>query len=149
MCRTSHRYIQRGYDNETEEGKWRVERETLEDFASTVVSHSSSSIRSLLERIHSIVAPQQRRGSRLQGPGIFAQLTGAMHVSLSWVNLKPSARSETKHQLSNVLVDWACDTLQGSNRWIWSSDEIISGRVNRSIRRTICSTTTLSTTNFT
>jgi len=83
MCRTSHRYIQRGYDNETEEGKWRVERETLEDFASTVVSHSSSSIRSLLERIHSIVAPQQRRGSRLQGPGIFAQLTGAMHVSLS------------------------------------------------------------------
>jgi alkaline phosphatase len=77
----SRRYIQRGYYNKTEDIEWQVERHTLEDFVTTVVSHGSSSIRGLLERIHSIVAPQQRKGSRLQGPGIFEQLKHAIHVS--------------------------------------------------------------------
>ncbi|KDR07959.1 hypothetical protein L798_01614 [Zootermopsis nevadensis] len=76
-----NRYIQRGYNNETDDAKWQLERHTLEDFVTTVVSHGPSSIRGLLERIHSIVAPNERKGSRLRGPGIFAQLTRAMHVS--------------------------------------------------------------------
>jgi hypothetical protein len=80
-CRACGRYIQRGYNNETEDEKWLVERQTLEDFVSTVVSHSSSSIRGFLERIHSIVAPQHGMGSQLRSPGIFSQLADAMHVS--------------------------------------------------------------------
>jgi hypothetical protein len=79
MCRACRRYIQRGYSNETEDVKWLVERQTLEDFVSAIVSHSSVSIRSILERIHSIVVPQQR--TVLQGPGIFKQLADVIHVS--------------------------------------------------------------------
>jgi hypothetical protein len=81
MSSACDRYVQRGYNNETEDATWQVERQTLEDFVSTVVSHGSSSIRGLLERIHSIVAPQSGKGSQLQSPGIFSQLTDAMHVS--------------------------------------------------------------------
>ena len=81
MCRACRRYIQRGYSNETEDAKWLLERQTLEDFVTVVVSHSSVSIRSILERIHSIVVPQLRMGLRLQGPGIFRQIADVMHVS--------------------------------------------------------------------
>ena len=81
MCRVCRRYIKRGYSNETQDAKWLVERQTLEDLASAVVSHSSSSIRGILERIHSILAPQQRKRSQLQRPGIFSLLAEGMHVS--------------------------------------------------------------------
>ena len=95
ICRACRRYIQRGYSNETEDAKWLVERQTLEDFASAVVSHSSMSIRSILEMIHSIVVPQKRIGLRLQGPGIFRLLADVMHVS--------SALSTSSKGPSNVL----------------------------------------------
>lgn len=75
------RYIQRGYSNKTNDPKWLVERLTLEDLVSAVVSHSSSSIRGALERIHAIVVPEQRPRSLLQTPGIFSQLADVMHVS--------------------------------------------------------------------
>ena len=81
MCCACRRYIQRGYSTETQDAKWLVERQTLEDFVTAVVSHSSVSIRGILEGIHSIVVPQLRMGLRLQGPGIFKQLADVMHVS--------------------------------------------------------------------
>jgi len=81
MCCACRRYIQRGYSNETEDVKWLVERQTLDDFVTAVVSHSSVSIRSILEGIHYIVVPQLRMGLPMQGPGIFKQLADVMHVS--------------------------------------------------------------------
>jgi hypothetical protein len=110
MCRTCRRYIQRGYSNETEDAKWLVERQTLEDFASAVVSHSSVSIRNILERIHSIVVPQLRTGLRLQGPGIFEQLADVMHVS-SLLNTR-----QAKHRVPCYTVRPVAQLKDGDRR---------------------------------
>lgn len=100
-----NRYIQRGYSNETEDANWLVERPTLEDFVSTVVSHGSSSIRGLLERIHSIVAPEHGMGSQLQSPGIFSQLTDAMHESRSnRCNLQQSPQQLLYNLYNSVAI---------------------------------------------
>ena len=113
MCRACRRYIQRGYSNETEDAKWLVERQTLEDFVKAVVSHSSVSIRSILERIHSIVVPQKRTGLRLQGPGIFKQLADVMHVS------SVLSTRQAKHRVTCFTVQPVAQ-LKGGDRQVWS-----------------------------
>ncbi|XP_071446965.1 uncharacterized protein [Hetaerina americana] len=59
----------------TSKGGVALEVSTLEDFATSTVSHSSHSIRSLLENIHSLVVPKH---NSLGGEGIFKLLLATM-----------------------------------------------------------------------
>ncbi|XP_069676227.1 uncharacterized protein [Periplaneta americana] len=101
------RYIRRGYDNTTEEGKWRLERHTLENFATWVVSHEPSSIRSLMDSIHYLFVPNKFREKRspLLGQGLFTQIKDIMQESrTNMCNLQQSLQQLLYNLYNSVAI---------------------------------------------
>lgn len=82
-------YIANGYDNSSEvigmspsKTAFRIESHTLLDFANHAVAHDESSVRGLLNRINSLVAPSSRP---FRAKSIFAMLEDALVVSNFYV----------------------------------------------------------------
>lgn len=68
-----YRHFQNYVKNRSE-----IERLTLEDFAKHVVSHDSTSVTSLVERIHAFVAPN---GRGITNTGLIELLSKSLEVS--------------------------------------------------------------------
>ncbi|XP_069676285.1 uncharacterized protein orion isoform X1 [Periplaneta americana] len=103
------RYIKGGYDNATEQGKWRLEQHTLENFATWVVSHHPSSIRGLMDRIHYLFVPQKFRQaeerSPLLGSGLFAHILDIMQESrANMCNLQQSPQQLLYNLYNTVAI---------------------------------------------
>lgn len=85
-------YIKNGYDNSSEvhgttpgKSSFRVEQHTLLDFANHAVAHEESSVRGLMNRINSLVAPNS---GPFRSRSIFVMLKDALNVSRTSVYLK-------------------------------------------------------------
>ncbi|XP_069695079.1 uncharacterized protein [Periplaneta americana] len=101
------RYIRRGYDNATEQGKWRLERHTLENFATWVVSHQPSSIRGLMDSIHYLFVSHKFREKRspLLGKGLFTNIKDIMQESrTNMCNLQQSLQQLLYNLYNSVAI---------------------------------------------
>ncbi|XP_069676205.1 uncharacterized protein [Periplaneta americana] len=103
------RYIKWGYDNVTEQGKWRIERHTLENFATWVVSHNPYSISGLMDSIHHLFVPQKFRKeeerSPLLGQGLFIHIKDIMQESkTNMCNLQQSLQQLLYNLYNSVAI---------------------------------------------
>ncbi|XP_063233329.1 uncharacterized protein LOC134537042 isoform X1 [Bacillus rossius redtenbacheri] len=98
------RYVAEGYDAAA--GRWRLERATLEDLASSSVSHRPDSARGLLDRLHRALVP---RHDRLRRPGLLDLLASAQESASNVCNMPQSAQQ----LLYNLYTSVALTELKG------------------------------------
>ena len=53
----------------------------MEDFARSVISHDSNSVRSKLQRLHYLIVPESKAGGILEEKGVMAMLAKGIMVS--------------------------------------------------------------------
>ncbi|XP_067003100.1 uncharacterized protein orion [Anabrus simplex] len=93
------KYVRHGYDNETQQ--WHLERHTLEDLATAVVSHNSHSVRQKLERIQELITGEQNlRGT----PALLPTLAKSLgEANTQACNMKQSPQ-QMLYNLHNTIA---------------------------------------------